>query len=193
MVTLATDFLMLYHLSKIRTCADHDPGGLSPLSEVSCLENIPVLDSLHCYLNAKPSAVGYDMVLPSTHEAFIKARDRLFREAYYQTLGTSTEMNAFWRLGIYSYCMIANEPYVTRFKDFCQPLLQRLGFSSFRAWGGIASEDYWAILLTQQMQWSNASGPSRRMIAWKTGKPEVRTSEHSDSITAERMIDTKII
>ena len=39
------------------------------------------------------------------------------------------------------------KPFDDRFSTFYQPLLERLNLLSFRAWGGLALEDYWDLLL----------------------------------------------
>jgi hypothetical protein len=39
------------------------------------------------------------------------------------------------------------EPFATRYRQFYVPLLRAQGFRAFRAWGGVAFEDYWDLLV----------------------------------------------
>jgi len=41
-----------------------------------------------------------------------------------------------------------SDPYRKNFSTFYVPLLERVGYRGFRAWGGLASESYWELLLT---------------------------------------------
>jgi hypothetical protein len=40
------------------------------------------------------------------------------------------------------------EPFASRYAEFYVPLLDALGYRAIRAWGGIAFEDYWELLVT---------------------------------------------
>ena len=39
------------------------------------------------------------------------------------------------------------EPFATRYRQFYVPLLRAQGFRALRAWGGVAFEDYWDLLV----------------------------------------------